>query len=72
MVYLIQQGGFYCHHGLEFRPLAAHRQRAACARSLRTRYMVRLSALEVRYTRRVTLAWAVFFRLERRGNLRAV
>ncbi|MGC1520957.1 MAG: hypothetical protein WA803_05400 [Steroidobacteraceae bacterium] len=59
-VYLIQEGGFYGLMALSFgRSLNGNRV-AVCTR-LADRVHGPLSPAEVRYTRRVTAAWAVFF-----------
>ncbi len=61
-VYLIQEGGLYCLMALSFgRSLLGNRM-ALCTQ-LADKLHGPLTAAEVRYTRRVTAAWAMFFAL---------
>jgi uncharacterized membrane protein len=60
MVYLLQEGGFYCLMALSFGQSLLGGRQALCTR-LADKVHGPLTAQEVRYTRRVTAAWAVFF-----------
>jgi uncharacterized membrane protein len=60
MVYLLQEGGFYSLMALSFgQSLLGHRE-ALCTQ-LADKVHGPLTPQEVRYTRRVTAAWALFF-----------
>src|SRR5271156_2951611 len=60
VVFLLQEGGFYCLMAASFgRSLVGHR--TALCTQLADRLHGPLNAQELRYTRRVTAAWALFF-----------
>jgi uncharacterized membrane protein len=60
MVYLLQEAGFYSLMALSFGQSLLGRRQALCTQ-LADRVHGPLTAQEVRYTRRVTAAWAFFF-----------
>ena len=60
MVYLLQEGGFYSLMALSFGQSLLGRRPALCTQ-LADKLHGALTAQEVRYTRRVTAAWALFF-----------
>ena len=60
MVYLLQEGGFYSLMALSFGQSLLGRRPALCTQ-LADKVHGPLTAQEVRYTRRVTAAWALFF-----------
>jgi uncharacterized membrane protein len=60
MVYLLQEAGFYSLMALSFGQSLLGRRQALCTQ-LADKVHGPLTAQEVRYTRRVTAAWAFFF-----------
>ena len=60
MVYLLQEAGFYSLMALSFGQSLLGRRQALCTQ-LADKVHGPLTAQEVRYTRRVTAAWALFF-----------
>jgi uncharacterized membrane protein len=60
VVYLLQEAGFYSLMAASF-GLSLRRNRMALCTRLADKLHGPLSAAEVRYTRRVTAAWALFF-----------
>jgi uncharacterized membrane protein len=60
MVYLLQEGGFYSLMALSFGQSLLGQRQALCTQ-LADKVHGPLSMQEVRYTRRVTAAWAIFF-----------
>lgn len=59
ILYLIQQGGFYAILALSF-ALSLRKNRVPLCTQLADKIHGPLTALEQRYTRRVTAAWAIF------------
>ncbi len=59
ILYLIQQGGFYAIVALSF-ALSLRKNRVPLCTQLADKIHGPLTALEQRYTRRVTAAWAIF------------
>ncbi len=62
IVYLAQQAGFYCIMAFTF-ARTLRKDRVPLCTQLADRVHGPLSALELRYTRNVTAAWAIFFLL---------
>ena len=62
IVYLVQQAGFYSIMGYTF-GRSLRRGRVPLCTQLADRIHGPLSALELRYTRNVTIAWVIFFLL---------
>jgi uncharacterized membrane protein len=68
LVYLLQEGGFYGLMALSFGQSLLGGRQALCTQ-LADKVHGPLTAQEVRYTRRVTAAWAIFFVLITAANL---